>query len=167
MLCIVVVFGVHSLIDWTWYVPGDACVALLCAGWLAGRGPLEPAAASGRRRPESARWRIRGREIDPRLLLAGVVVVAALLVAWTQWQPQRSEEARQQALTLAEAGQRRASVEAAHTAVSRDPVSAEARFALAAVQEAAGLSAPRPRHPAAGGAHAAVEPADLDRTGAL
>ena len=70
-----------------------------------------------------------------------MVVAAALLVAWTQWQPQRSEEARQQALTLAEAGHRRASVEAAHTAVSRDPVSAEARFALAAVQEAAGLSA--------------------------
>ena len=38
MLCLVVVFGVHSFVDWTWYVPGDACVALLCAGWLAGRG---------------------------------------------------------------------------------------------------------------------------------
>ena len=40
MLCLVAVFGVHSFVDWTWYVPGDACVALLCAGWLAGRGPL-------------------------------------------------------------------------------------------------------------------------------
>ncbi|MGA7705827.1 MAG: O-antigen ligase family protein, partial [Solirubrobacteraceae bacterium] len=40
MLCIVIVFGVHSFADWTWYVPGDAFVALLCAGWLAGRGPL-------------------------------------------------------------------------------------------------------------------------------
>src|SRR6185312_11300901 len=45
MLCVVVVFGVHSLADWTWYVPGNACVALLCAGWLAGRGPLGAAAA--------------------------------------------------------------------------------------------------------------------------
>ncbi len=36
MLCLVVVFGVHSFVDWTWYVPGDAFVALLCAGWLAG-----------------------------------------------------------------------------------------------------------------------------------
>ena len=45
MLCLVVVFGIHSLVDWTWYVPGDACVALLCAGWLAGRGPLEPTTA--------------------------------------------------------------------------------------------------------------------------
>lgn len=48
MLCLVVVFGVHSTVDWTWFVPGDACVALLCAGWLAGRGPLvERAAMSG------------------------------------------------------------------------------------------------------------------------
>ncbi len=39
MLCLVVVFGIHSQVDWTWYVPGNACVALLCAGWLAGRGP--------------------------------------------------------------------------------------------------------------------------------
>jgi O-Antigen ligase len=40
MLCLVVVFGIHSIADWTWYIPGNACVALLCAGWLAGRGPL-------------------------------------------------------------------------------------------------------------------------------
>ncbi len=24
MLCVVVVFGAHSLVDWTWYVPGNA-----------------------------------------------------------------------------------------------------------------------------------------------
>ncbi len=48
MLCLVVVFGAHSFVDWTWYVPGDACIALVCAGWLAGRGPLgEPAVSAG------------------------------------------------------------------------------------------------------------------------
>jgi O-antigen ligase len=50
MLSIVVVFGVHSFADWTWYVPGDACVALMCAGWLAGRGSLpvgNPATPAG------------------------------------------------------------------------------------------------------------------------
>ena len=69
MLALVVVFGIHSLVDWTWYVPGDACVALLCAGWLAGRGELteagrdgyEPAAEAPRGR------RTRTREATPRL----------------------------------------------------------------------------------------------------
>ena len=40
MLCLTATFGIHSFVDWTWYVPGLACAALLCAGWLAGRGPL-------------------------------------------------------------------------------------------------------------------------------
>src|SRR5207245_9144407 len=50
MLALVVVFGIHSLVDWTWYVPGDACVALLCAGWLAGRGELAGEELAGRER---------------------------------------------------------------------------------------------------------------------
>ena len=60
MLCLVVVFGVHSTVDWTWFVPGDACVALVCAGWLAGRGPLN-AAAGVDRAAEGRRWVRRGR----------------------------------------------------------------------------------------------------------
>ena len=40
LVCLVATFGVHSFVDWTWYVPGVACAALLCAGWVAGRGPL-------------------------------------------------------------------------------------------------------------------------------
>jgi O-Antigen ligase len=40
LLAVVVIFGVSSLIDWTWFVPGVAVPALICAGWLAGRGPL-------------------------------------------------------------------------------------------------------------------------------
>jgi cytochrome c-type biogenesis protein CcmH/NrfG len=37
---VVLIFGVHSAIDWTWFVPANAATALLCAGWMAGRGPL-------------------------------------------------------------------------------------------------------------------------------
>ena len=52
MFSVVVVFGFHSLVDWTWFVPGTVAVALLCAGWVAGRGPLRarleaPAAGAG------------------------------------------------------------------------------------------------------------------------
>ena len=47
LVAVVAVFGVHSTIDWTWFVPGNAAVALLAAGWVAGRGPLGREAARG------------------------------------------------------------------------------------------------------------------------
>jgi hypothetical protein len=170
MLCIVVVFGVHSFADWTWYVPGNACVALLCAGWLAGRGPLRARAAgpegaaaaelqdtlvlrsaqrstqarggggspSGRLLPPSLLGRVRSQ---PRALaLAALAVAIAVVGAWTQWQPQRSVEASEEALALL--GRSPAAARAAaQSAVDRDPLSAQARFTLAAVQRASGQRA--------------------------
>jgi O-Antigen ligase len=144
MLCLVVVFGAHSLVDWTWYVPGDACVALLCAGWLAGRGPLlttgpsAPAPPGGSAR--GTRPRMASRPGGPRVALAGAAIVAALLAMWSQWEPQRSEEASQHARALL-ASDPRAAQGAAETAVSRDPLSLEALVTLAAVQSAEGQSA--------------------------
>ncbi len=178
MLCLVVVFGVHSTVDWTWFVPGDACVALLCAGWLAGRGPLlttggelaadgglsaadelfsaaalaAPAGSEGARLPSEAQ-RLYGaedgesshppplHEVGPlRLGIAAAVVVAALLAAWAQWQPQRSADASQEALALS-ARDPAAARAAAQNAVDYDPVSAEALFTLSTIQQHAGESA--------------------------
>jgi O-antigen ligase len=150
MLCLVVVFGVHSLVDWTWYVPGAACVALMCAGWLAGRGPL--AAIPGGRAdvvhagtsvPDGPTRRWMWRPGEPGLActaLVPIVVVAALLATWTQWQPQRAEEARQEALAQLASNPSAASA-AAQRAVSRDPLSAEALFTLANVQKVSGQRA--------------------------
>jgi O-antigen ligase len=135
MLCLVVVFGVHSLVDWTWYVPGDAFVALLCAGWLAGRGPLG-SSTERVRRPRSL------REVSPmRIGVATAAVIAALLAAWSQWQPQRSVDASQEALALLAADHPRGALMKAQTGVSRDPLSAQALFTLSTVQQAAGESA--------------------------
>ncbi|HEX3518476.1 MAG TPA: O-antigen ligase family protein [Solirubrobacteraceae bacterium] len=146
MLCLVVVFGVHSLVDWTWYVPGDACVALICAGWLAGRGALAAVPGAETCVPDrkiddlgttehAGRWERLGAGLDPvRAGTIAAVIVAALLAAWSQWQPQRSEDARQEALALL-ASNRTAAEAAANRAVSRDPLSAEALFTLADVQK--------------------------------
>jgi hypothetical protein len=174
MVCLVATFGIHSFVDWTWYVPGVACAALLCAGWLAGRGPLPgpsgtpaaplpTAAPAGSLEPdpgEPARERAgagrtasggaaRNRplrlpspqEIGPlRGGIAAAVVVLSLLAAWAQWQPQRSVDASNAALALV-ARNTTAALAAAHTAVSRDPLSAEALLTLAAIQQAAGQPA--------------------------
>jgi hypothetical protein len=189
MLCLVVVFGIHSLADWTWYVPGNACVALLCAGWLAGRGPLRTsagdaalaaagapagsgageAAMAAAERPHGAatsspnaaatatapdgettlivrpgglhvpkarelRARLSPSALGPlRIGVAVAIVVGTLLAAWAQWQPQRSADASQQALTQL-SGDPSAAASSAQAAVSRDPLSAQALFTLSAVQ---------------------------------
>jgi O-Antigen ligase len=153
MLALVVVFGVHSLVDWTWYVPGNACVALLCAGWLAGRGELRGATAApspdggvtarspARRR--SARDAIQWVRGNPRpASVAGLCVAAALVAAWAQWQPQRSADASQHALALLARNPREAEA-AARTAVARDPLSAQALFTLATVQSSRGSETAR------------------------
>jgi O-antigen ligase len=149
LLCVVIIFGMHSLIDWTWYVPGNACVALLCAGWLAGRGPLQgvpgtvteaPHATFGGEAGQRSSGRLASwaRTVGPvRGALATTAILAALLAAWSQWQPQRSEESRQEALDLL-ASNPAAATSAAERAVSRDPLSVEALFTLADVQSVRG-----------------------------
>jgi O-antigen ligase len=153
MLSAVVVFGVHSFVDWTWYVPGNACVALLLAGWLAGRGPLQAARSAGEAQPAAGFAALtapaasprRGRPSlrrpgDVRVAVAIAAILAALLAAWSQWQPQRAEDARQRALALV-ASNPPAALAEAHVAVDRDPVSVQALFALSAVEQAAGKPA--------------------------
>jgi O-antigen ligase len=160
MLCLVVVFGVHSLIDWTWYVPGDACVALLCAGWLAGRngdagrfGDASEGSVSriGQRRvfpgfgggPLALAHRdlVRPRSLRQvgyvRGAVAAAALVAALLAAWAQWQPQRSTDASQQALAQL-AGDPKGALASAQAGASRDPLSAQALFTLSTVEQASG-----------------------------
>ena len=87
MLAVVVAFVVHSAVDWTWFVPADAVLALLVAGWLAGRGPHPVAPAPLRSsRPRGSR---------ARLGAAGAVAAIAIaaIAAWAQWQPLRSADA--------------------------------------------------------------------------
>jgi hypothetical protein len=142
MLCLVVVFGIHSLVDWTWYVPGDAIPALICAGWLAGRGPLSPAPAAP---PVGGPWLQRllpaERPAAWRLGAAAAAIAAALLVAWSQWQPLRSEEKRESALSQLEGGNEEAARATAAAAVSADPLSVEALFAEAHIEDSGGAAA--------------------------
>jgi O-antigen ligase len=132
-LAIVVVFGAHSLVDWTWYVPGDACVALLCAGWLAGRGPLQ-SPAQGDGPPRQSRAPDLGGLGRLRLAVAAAVIALALLAAWTEWQPERSAQTSERALTVLSSNPVAARADA-RAAISEDPISAQALGALAAVQQ--------------------------------
>jgi O-Antigen ligase len=126
LLVIVVVFGVHSAIDWTWFIPGTAVPALVCAGWLAGRGPLAaPVGRAPRRR----------RLLDAPGLGAAVIagLGVTIVVAWAMWQPLRSANADAAAITAIARGDGAAAVSDAQAAISRDPVAVQPLFDLGAI----------------------------------
>jgi hypothetical protein len=88
-------FGIQSLLDWTWFIQEPAVMALIPAGFLAGRGPLgEGAETSG------AEYRIRWRPDARRIAAALLAVITALLLAWSIWQPEASDRATNDALAL-------------------------------------------------------------------
>ena len=170
LLCMVVVFGAHSLIDWTWYVPGNAIPALICAR-LAGR---PRAAGTRRRRQRPARadgagaaaargrpgarcaWRSPPRVLgdDPRSLACVAVAAAA----------GRTEE-RSGAGDARRATRRGARSTRSKRPSQRDPLSVEALFVLSHIQEADAEHRRLARATlAAGGAPAALQPEDLART---
>jgi hypothetical protein len=129
-----IAFGVHSAVDWTWFVPGTAVTGLVCAAWVAGRGPLaEPPTA----RAALPRGRAGWTAARGRLALAALVLAAGLASAWAIWQPQRSADAGDAALAALEAGHPQQAQSNAEHAAKLDPLSIDPLLTLAAVQTAA------------------------------
>ncbi len=127
---VALIFGLHSAIDWTWFVPGNVVPALLCAGWVASRGTirerLEPVA-----------------DVVPRRGLfapaAGALAVAgAVLLSWAALQPVRSEHAETAAFDRVDQGALVAAASIARIAHERDPLSKDPLFDLAAIEQARG-----------------------------
>jgi hypothetical protein len=125
MVAIVVTFVVHSAVDWTWFVPGDAVIALLCAGWVAGRG---------RHNDPPPRGRISFARLGRSPLAAATAALAiavALVAAWSQWQPLRSEQIYNAGLDALYNGQIKLEVADERTAVARDSLDLSPQTTLA------------------------------------
>jgi len=135
---------VHSLLDFTWFIPGTAVAALVCAAWVASRGPLvgvpvgRPAAA-----PEAKHSRLAAAiGAEPARVGAAIGVAAlALVAAFAIWQPQRAVHAGDSALAELAAGRIPAARASALTARDRNPLAVEPLFDLAAVEQRAGARA--------------------------
>ena len=134
LLLVAVVFGLQSAIDWTWFVPGPAVMALVAGGFVAGRGPLggESAATVALALP---------RPKPRRAVLAVGVGLAALLFAWAIWQPEASDRASNHALDLVASGQTGPAASEASTAEDDNPLAAKPLLVQASVQTAAGDNA--------------------------
>jgi len=145
LLTIVAAFAVHSAVDWTWFVPANAGVALLCGGWIVGRGPLRArlegraAAAPRASWPHASRLARLSERVTPlRALGVGLVLVIALAAAWTAYQPVRAVHAGDAAFDRLERGQPEAATSIAGIATKRNPLSVDPLFELATIEQARG-----------------------------
>jgi tetratricopeptide (TPR) repeat protein len=133
MTAVVVAFAVHSLIDWTWFIPGTIVPALLLAGWVAGRGPDPQEAAP------PLRERLRGGIRNPARVIAAVaVLVLALTAVWSAQRPQRALDKVDDALAALADRRPDDARQLAVDAGDMNPLSLEPLFALAEIEGAAG-----------------------------
>jgi len=131
LLCVTLVFGLHSLLDWTWFIPGTAVIALTCAGWLAGRGPLDQAVGTAASR--------RRLSVHPGLGVATVALAgAAVFAGWVVLQPWRASRADSEAISALLRGDGGAALTDAQAARASDPVSVEPLFLLSRIYGARG-----------------------------
>ena len=144
---VVLAFAVHSAVDWTWFVPANAGVAVLCAGWVAGRGPLRvrlehpegPPGPEAPPWPHASRLARLGRRVPPLRALAVIIVIAiALAASWSAYQPVRAVHAGDAAFDRLDLGQPEAAANIARIATERNPLSVDPLFELAAIEEALG-----------------------------
>jgi hypothetical protein len=131
LLAVVLIFGIHSLIDWTWFIPGTAVPALVCAGWLAGRGPLD--APTGRR----AQRRMISRSPGAGAVLA-VVLTATVVAIWGTVQPLRSQDAYASAINAAAHGRTGVALTDARQAQASNPLSVGPLWLLSELYSGAG-----------------------------
>jgi hypothetical protein len=142
------VYAVQSAIDWTWFVPGPTVIAILIAGYVAGRGPApQPAGAPSAivaaappheqlvALPRLPRFQLRlpPRPHLGRVVPAVLVLLVALCSAWAVWQPQRAASANDQALDLLTKKQLAAAAKKADDAHSINPASLTPLWTKAAV----------------------------------
>ncbi len=130
-----IVFGLQSAVDWTWFVPGPAAMALVAAGFVAGRGPAAaltgPPSAIDLRAPLD-------NPSPPRLMAASAVLLFTLLTAWTIWQPEAADRATGSAVSLADRGEYDAAIAKTEDAADSNPLSAEPLLVRAAIQTETG-----------------------------
>ncbi len=139
---VAVVFGVHSTLDWTWFVPAVAVAGLFCAGWVAGRGPLPSTGAlAGPDDGAEHAAPTRGRVLGPRGAAALAVLALALVSSLAVAQPWRADREGDESLALLDRGDIPAARAAAERAGDINPLSAEPYFERAAIEDAAGSRA--------------------------
>jgi hypothetical protein len=125
------VFAVQSLVDWTWFIPEPAAMALVAAGFVAGRDPR-------RALEQPPAERIRWRPERNRIAAAVVTLVTAGLLAWAIWLPEASDRATNDALALGEQHKFERALARTRDAEDLNPLTPDPLLVRAAIDTMAG-----------------------------
>jgi MFS family permease len=131
------VFGIQSLLDWTWFIQEPAVMALIPAGFLAGLGPL----GEGADRVARDKDRIQWRPDASRIVAAVAAVITALLLAWAIWQPEASDRATNEALALLDEKKFDQAIAKTQDAEDLNPLTPDPLLVRAAIDTAANREA--------------------------
>lgn len=129
LMATALLFGLHSAIDWTWFVPGVAFFGLLAGGWTLG----SPAAHSHPAEAPAAEP-VRGGKLQIARAIA--IAIVGIAIAYAVYQPVRAE--RKIDAGLAEVSDNPAkALKLGNDAIDLDPTSDRA-YILVAVAESNG-----------------------------
>ena len=118
-------YGLQAAADWTWFIPGPTTMALVAAGYVAGRRPPRAPADP----PDS----VSVAQFAPwRGVLAAWILVTTIACAWNAWQPQRADNLANEAFALMGEGDVEAALDKADEARDVNSLSPKPLWAGAA-----------------------------------
>ncbi|MGK2878490.1 MAG: tetratricopeptide repeat protein [Solirubrobacterales bacterium] len=128
LMLVALIFGLHSAIDWVWFIPGVAFFGLLGGGWTLGspaaHSPLESTVVEP----------VKGGKLQ--IIRAAAIAVVGISIAYAVYQPVRAERKVEAGLDIASSNPQRA-LRLGEDALKLDPTSADA-FILVSVAQSNG-----------------------------
>lgn len=128
LMLVALLFGLHSAIDWVWFIPGVAFFGLLGGGWTLG----SPAAHS----PVDAPAAQSSPGGTLQIVRAAAIALVGISIAYGIYQPVRAERKVQAGYDVVEASPAKA-LALGNDAIELDPTSADA-FILVSIAQSNG-----------------------------
>jgi hypothetical protein len=123
-------FGIHSALDWVWFVPGVAYFGLLAGGWTLGSPAAHTARAGA-----PATTPARGGTVQ--IVRAAAIALVGIAIAYAVYQPVRAEQKVSAGLDVAENDPAKA-LKLGNQALELDPTSADAMILISVAQSNGG-----------------------------
>jgi hypothetical protein len=131
LMLMALMFGLHSAIDWVWFIPGVAYFGLLAGGWTLGSAAAHSPVEATAQAPVPT----SGGKLQ--IIRAAAIAVVGIAIAYAVYQPVRAERKIEAGLSAAESDPQKA-LKLGNDAIKLDPTSADAYILVSVAQSNGG-----------------------------